>query len=156
VTAANGATGQIPLEADVAGTPKLDLATASGRVDMSGHSNKATKETLVITNSGTSDLDDVQLVSTPPKDWNVTFSPTSVTGIKPNGSAQVIATVTPAKNSVSGDYPLVLKATSGSLSQEVDMRYRVTSSSWLGLVGVLLIVAALGSLGYAFHRFGRR
>ncbi|HMK11249.1 MAG TPA: NEW3 domain-containing protein [Acidimicrobiales bacterium] len=156
VTAANGATGQIPLEADVAGTAKLELATASGREDASGHSNKATKETLVVTNSGTADLDNVQLVSTPPKDWQITFDPTSVSGIKPNGSEQVVATITPAKNSVAGDYPVVLKATSGSDSQEVDLRYRVSSSSWLGLFGVLIIVLALGSLAYAFRRFGRR
>ena len=156
VTAENGATGQIPLEADVAGTAKLALATASGREDASGHSNKATKEMLVVTNSGTADLDNVQLVATPPKDWTITFDPPSVTGVKPSGAVQVVATITPAKNSVSGDYPVVLKATSGSSSQEVDLRYRVSSSSWLGLLGVLIIVAALGSLGYAFRRFGRR
>ena len=156
VTAENGATGQIPLEADVAGTAKLALATASGREDSVGpqqqgdqgdvgrhqlrHRRSRQRAARCDTAEG---LDDH-------------VRPAERHGVKPSGAVQVVATITPAKNSVSGDYPVVLKATSGSSSQEVDLRYRVSSSSWLGLLGVLIIVAALGSLGYAFRRFGRR
>ncbi len=78
VTAANGATGEIQLQAEVAGTGKLDLATSSGRTDVSGHSNRITKETFVISNSGTAALKDVKLAATPPKGWVVTFDPATV------------------------------------------------------------------------------
>ena len=37
------------------------------------------------------DLDDVALTATPPSGWDVTFDPKSVSGIKPNGSATIVA-----------------------------------------------------------------
>ncbi len=68
----------------------------------------------------------------------------------------MVAEIKPAKDSVAGDYPLTVTASAGSSSQAVDMRYRVTTSSWLGVLGVVVIVGALGILALAFRRFGRR
>jgi uncharacterized membrane protein len=156
VTAANGATGQIQLQAEVTGTGTLDLATASGRVDVSGHSNHVTKETLALTNSGTAALTDIKMASAPPKGWEVTFEPATVATLKPGQTGQVVAEIKPAKNAVAGDYPLSLSASAGSSSKSVDLRYRVTSASWLGVLGVVVIIAAFGVLALAFRRFGRR
>jgi uncharacterized membrane protein len=140
----------------VTGTGKLELATASGRIDVSGHSNRTTKETLAVTNSGTAALTDVKMASSPPKGWEVTFDPATVATLKPGQTGQVVAEIKPTKNAVAGDYPLTLSASAGSSSQAVDLRYRVTSSSWLGVLGVVVIVAAFGVLALAFRRFGRR
>ncbi|MGD9705842.1 MAG: NEW3 domain-containing protein [Acidimicrobiia bacterium] len=156
VTAANGATGTITLQAEVAGAGALALSTATGRLDASGHSNKISRETLIVANTGSGELSDVKLAATPPKGWEVTFEPATVAGLAPNDTAQVVAVIKPAKDAVAGDYSLTVRASAGSSSQTVDLRYRVTSSSWLGFLGVVVIVGALAILGLSFRRFGRR
>ena len=56
VTGANGATGKIQLTAEVTGMGKLDLATTDERLNLSGHANRTSRETLVVTNTGTAAL----------------------------------------------------------------------------------------------------
>lgn len=156
VTAANGATGHIDLTAEVTGTPKLNLTTADQRLDASGRSGHETRIPMIVSNSGTADLDAVKLAGTAPTGWNVSFDPEQVTGLKPNETAQVTAIVKPTSDAVAGDYALTVRASAGSQSSSADIRYSLTGSRSLGLLAVGVIVLALAALGGVFWRFGRR
>ncbi len=156
VTAANGATGHIELTAEVTGTPKLALTTADQRLDASGHSGHETRIPMIVSNSGTADLDAVKLAGTAPSGWDVSFDPEQVTGLKPNETAQVTAIVKPTSDAVAGDYALTVRASSGSQSSNADIRYSLTGSRSLGFLAIGVIVLALAALGGVFWRFGRR
>jgi uncharacterized membrane protein len=156
VAAANGATGNIALTAEVTGTPKLTLSTADQRLDASGHAGHEQRIPLIVANSGTADLQDVKLAGTAPTGWNVSFDPKSVATLKPNETAQVTAILQPASDAVAGDYALTVRSSAGSQDSSVDIRFSLTGGRSLGYLAIAVIVLALGGLGAVFWRFGRR
>jgi uncharacterized membrane protein len=121
----SGATGQMQLTAEVTGSSKLAIATADQRLNVSGKANSEKRVTLVVSNTGTAAVDAVQFASTPPSGWTVTFDPPTVQEVKPNETTQVVAVVKPAKNALAGDYALGLRASAGSQSSSLDIRYGV-------------------------------
>ena len=156
VTSATGGSGAIDLVAEVTGTPTLEFATADQRLNVSGQANQTKRIPMLLANSGTAPLTDVKLAATAPKDWEVSFEPTEIEEVKPNETAQVVAVVKPAAGAVAGDYMLTARASAGSNSSNVELRYTVEGSRALGVVGVGVIALAVGVLIAAFVRFGRR
>jgi uncharacterized membrane protein len=156
VSAANGATGKIDLTAEVTGAPKLTLQTADQKLNTSGPANSEKRIPMIVSNTGTAALTDVQLAGTAPTGWDVSFDPKSLPTVKPNETAQVTAIVKPAKNSVAGDYTLTVRSSAGSESSNVDLRYTLQGSRTLGFLAIGVIVVAFLVLAGVFVRFGRR
>ncbi len=156
VTAANGATGKIELTAQITGAPVLALATADQRLDVSGRSNTESHIPMIVANTGTGDLTAVKLAGTAPTGWDVSFDPAQIDSVKPNETAQVTAIVKPASDAVAGDYALTIRASAGSQSSTVDLRYSLKGSRTLGFVALGVIVLAFGALAGVFVKFGRR
>jgi uncharacterized membrane protein len=156
VSAASGATGRIELTAEVAGTPKLQIASADERLNVEGRANKVKRLPIIVSNPGTAPLTDVKFAATSPKDWEVRFEPETLAEVLPNEAAQVTAVIKPTKNAVAGDYALTVRASAGSHSSSLDFRYGITGSRWLGVAGVGLIVVAVVAMFGVFRRFGRR
>jgi uncharacterized membrane protein len=156
VTSQNGPSGSIKLMANVTGAAALDAATADGRLNLSGHANHESKESITVTNSGTAPLPRVSLTATPPSGWQVTFDPPSIDSIDAGQSAQVVADIKPAKDALSGDYDVSVAVNGASKSKTLDLRYTVkTSRSW-GLLGIALIIVAVVVLGGVIRKVGRR
>lgn len=156
VSAASGATGSIELKAEVAGTPKLQIATADERLNVEGRANSVKRVPIIVSNSGTAPLTDVKFAATTPKDWEVKFEPDTLAEVRPNETAQATAVIKPTKNAVAGDYALTVRASAGSNSSTLDFRYGITGSRWLGVAGFGLIAVAVVALFGVFRHFGRR
>ena len=156
VTGANGASGKIELTAEVTGTAKLALATADQRLNLGGPAAGTRSETLVVSNSGTKDLSGVTFNATPPTGWTVTFTPTKLDDVPAGQSAQVTATIKPAKDALVGDYAIGITASSGKDSANVALRYSVSTSHTWWIVGLVVILLALGAIYGVFRRLGRR
>ena len=156
VSAANGATGKIELQAEVSGTPTLAISTSDQQLNVSGKSDSVQRIPLIVSNSGTADLQDVKLAGTAPTGWNVSFDPESVATLKPNETAQVTAILKPASDAVAGDYALTVRSSAGSQDSSVDIRFSLTGGRSLGYLAIAVIVLALAGLGGVFWRFGRR
>jgi uncharacterized membrane protein len=156
ITAANGATGKIELTAEVTGAPKLALQTADQKLNVSGSANSEKRVPMIVSNTGTAALSDVQLAGTAPTGWDVSFDPKTLSSVKPNETAQVTAVIKPAKNAVAGDYTLTVRSSAGSESSNVDLRYTLQGSRTLGFVAIGVIVFAFVALAGIFVRFGRR
>lgn len=156
VTGESGASGQIALAAQVKGTPKLELATADTRLNVSGKANSEQRIPMVVANDGSAALQDVKLAGTAPSGWDVSFDPQSIASVQPGETAQVTAIVKPAADSVAGDYAMTVRASAGSLSSNVDLRYTVKGSTTLGFVAIGVIVVAVAALAGVFVKFGRR
>lgn len=156
VVGASGAGGSGILTAVVTGTPQLFISTSDGQLNADGQAGDATIETILITNEGSAPLDGVQFASTPPSQWEVTFEPSSIEAIAPGETTQVQATIRPGSDAITGDYAITIRASSGTNSDQLDLRYSVRTSSWVGLIAAIIIVSALGGLATVYRRFGRR
>jgi uncharacterized membrane protein len=156
VAAANGATGSIDLTAEVTGTAKLALTTSDQRLDTSGKANAEKRVPLIVSNSGTAELDQVQLAGTAPTGWEISFEPKTVASVRPGDTAQVTAIIKPGKDAVAGDYAMTIRASAGSQSSSIDLRFAVKGSRTIGVVAIIVIVVAIGALVGVFVRFGRR
>lgn len=156
VIAPNGARGTISLEAEIVGTPDLSLGTADDRLNVSGGADAAKRIPMIVANPGTAELDVVRLAGTAPSGWDVSFDPQEIEGVQPGETAQVTAVVEPSPDAVAGDYSLTVRASSGSLSSNIDLRYTVEGSRTLGMIAIGVIVAAFVALGAVFVKFGRR
>ena len=156
ISSDSGATGQMQLTAEVTGSSKLGIATADQRLNISGQANSEKRVTIVVANTGTAPVSAVQFAATPPSGWTVTFDPPKVDEVKPNETTQVVAVVKPAKNALAGDYAIGLRASAGSQSSSLDLRYGVKGSQTLGIIAIAIIAFVFLGLAWLFRRLGRR
>jgi uncharacterized membrane protein len=156
VAAASGATGSVELTAQVTGTPAVELTTSDQRLDTSGKADTEKRLPLIISNSGTAELKDVQLAGTAPSGWEISFDPKTIASVKPNETAQVTAIIKPSSNAVAGDYAMTIRASAGSQSSNIDLRFTLKGSRTIGAFAIIVIIVAIGALVGVFMRFGRR
>ncbi len=157
VTATAGSqTANAVLEADVTGTPALSLGTPNQVLNAAVTAGSTGTISLVVTNTGSTVLQNVAVTAASPTGWTATFAPTSVATIQPGASATVTATVKPSSDALAGDYDVTFTATSGSATANVDIRTTVQTSPLWGFIGIALIAIVIIGLGWVFRRFGRR
>jgi uncharacterized membrane protein len=144
------------LTLDITGQPKLELSGREGLVSTRAAAGVQTTVPVVITNSGTSPAEDVELSGSAPNGWKITFNPTSVDSIAPNGTKEVQALITPTDKAIAGDYVTTITASARGESASTDFRVTVTTSTMWGIAGVGIIGIALLVMVGAVARFGRR
>lgn len=152
--------GEQPVEteltAEITGTYNLTLSTPDERLSLEASPGDTTEVSMVVRNEGSAPVRDVQLQANPPSGWDAAFSPERVQGIPPDETAKVTLAVTPSDDAVAGDYRITTSANASQATDNVELRTSVETPGTWGVVGVALIVAALGALGGVFRTFGRR
>ncbi|MGH9167825.1 MAG: NEW3 domain-containing protein [Acidimicrobiia bacterium] len=152
-----GKTVEATLEVEITGNFALTLTTPDQRLNAQVRSGGSTEVPLLIFNDGTAPLVGLQLSSTPPAGWEVTFQPEVVEQIPPGSEpAQVTATIQPSGEAVAGDYSVVIEAGVAEADDRIELRTTVETSPFFGLIGLALIAAVLVGLGWVFRRYGRR
>ena len=69
----------------------------------------------------------------------------------------VIAHVTPSGNAIAGDYQITVRVnTKEAKTDSSDIRFTVETSIVGALLGLVLILAAIGGLWWVFRTYGRR
>jgi uncharacterized membrane protein len=154
--AAQGASADTKLALDVTGRPSLTLSGPEGL--LSGHANagEETSMQLTVANTGSAPAEMVELSSSEPSGWKVAFEPTKIEHLSPGGKREIKALITPATKALAGDYMVTLRANAGGASKSEDFRIAVMTSTLWGIVGVIVIAAALVVVGLAVMRYGRR
>lgn len=156
-TAQSGSTtAQTAVTAEITGNVTLVLTTPDERLNTSAVAGRATEFQVVVRNDGTSAVENVELTSTPPGDWRITFSPRTIRRIEAKKTQRVTARITPSGDAVAGDYVLTLTASSGGASDNVEIRTTVRTSRLWGFIGLLVIIAAGYILFRVFRQYGRR
>lgn len=145
------------LTAEVVGQPQLTLTTPDGRLSGDAYLGKSTPIKLILRNSGNSPAVGVKLSATSPSGWTVTFEPEQVVEVPAEGEVEITANVKPADRAIAGDYMLTFRVQPNEgASKSSDFRVTVRASTLWGVVGIALIAVALGIVGLAVMRFGRR
>lgn len=151
-----GTTLQAQLTVEIVGTYQLEFATANERLNARGSPGRTSSVSLVVRNTGSAPLQGVTFSATPPSGWDVEFRPSRLDVVPAGESRTVVARIRPTGDAVAGDYAVTLTASGGGKTDTIDLRFAVKTSGWWGLVGLLIIAAAVGALLYVFRRFGHR
>lgn len=148
-------TAHADLSVEITGSYNLSMTTGNGVLSTNASAGSATDLTLVITNSGTADVANAKMAATPPNGWTVTFDPDTA-NIPANGTANVVAHMTPSGDAIAGDYMVTFKATADVANASADVRVTVQTSPLWGIVGIGIIAIVLIGLLWVFRQFGRR
>lgn len=146
----------LELEAVVTGSYEVTLTTPSGLVSTNITAGGSKKIQLIVRNTGSSDLSDVEMKSSVPSKWEVIYDPVKIEKIAPGSEATVYATIQADKKAIPGDYVANLEAKNPETSSKVSFRIMVKTPMIWGWIGVLVILAALGGVFFLFRKFGRR
>jgi uncharacterized membrane protein len=151
------AQASLDLAAEVVGQSTLALTTPDGRLSGRLEAGEETPVTLVVQNSGSAPALGIKLSATPPREWTVTFEPETIESVEANSEVTVTARITPSEKALAGDYMLTVRAQpeTGS-STSLEYRATVRTSTLWGVAGLALIAVAVGVVGLAVMRFGRR
>lgn len=145
------------LTAEVTGQPQLNITTPDGRLSGDAVLGRSTPIKLVLQNTGNSPASGVKLSASSPAGWTVTLDPEQVIEVPAEGSVEVMAHVKPAEKAIAGDYMLTFKAQPNEgATESADFRVTVRASTLWGIAGIALIAVAVGVVGIAVVRFGRR
>ncbi len=148
------ATSQLTL--DVTGQPTVSLSGENERLSGEVYAGRERRFNFVLRNSGTAEARNIELSSSPPSGWKVTFEPKSIPPIVPNGEQKFEAVVVPSEKAVTGDYMFAVRANGDGVSETANFRATVSTSTLWGAIGLGVIAASLLVLFGAFGRFGRR
>lgn len=146
------------LKVVITGTYGISLSTPDGRLSFDAHANDESDVTLNITNTGNVDLQNVSLNSSLPSGWTVTYNVEDnvIDSIPAGSTVEVIATVTPSSDAITGDYVATFTAETDEATSSAEFRVSVKTQTIWGLVAVLIILCVIGGLVYVFRKYGRR
>jgi len=157
VTASTGATSaDLSLEVGITGSYALQLTTPTGLLSTNATAGGDRRLDLVVKNTGSADVKNIDLLSSPPPNWNVSFEPKKIESLSAGQSTQVTATITPDDKAIAGDYMANLTAKAAEASALVPLRVSVETSMLWGWAGALFILLAMGSVYFLFRKYGRR
>jgi uncharacterized membrane protein len=144
------------LEVHITGSYAVELTTPKGLLSTSITAGDSKRVELIVKNTGSSELNDIDLRSTAPINWTVSFDPKKIEKLAPGQTAQVFADIRADKNAIAGDYVSDLEAHSPAASSKAAFRVSVKTPWLWSWSGLLIILAACGSVYYLFRKYGRR
>lgn len=144
------------LTLDVAGQPELSLTGQNELLSGAAYAGDETSFPLVLRNTGSAPARNIAVSASEPSGWKIAFEPKQIAEIPVNGEQKVTAQVTPPAKAIDGDYMISMTASGGGLSQSVNYRVTVLTSTLWGVAGIGVIGVALLVLIGAVARFGRR
>lgn len=151
-----GETLDMDLSVNVTEKYELDLSTPDGRLSFSTHANEESGVTLTLTNNSNVPVENVNLTSTAPSGWNVSFDTPTIDVIEAGATVEATAHVTPSDQALTGDYAVTISANAATVSDSAEFRVAVETSVVWGIVAAAVIGAILAGIGYVFRRYGRR
>ncbi|MCD7935643.1 MAG: NEW3 domain-containing protein [Tannerellaceae bacterium] len=147
---------QLELEVVITGSYQMDLSTPRGLLSTDITAGDTKKIDLVVKNSGSAELKDIQLSGSKPVDWELTFEPATIERLPVGSTAQVTATIRASKKALPGDYITRMEAKTPEVNSTTEFRITVKTPLIYGWLGLVIIVAVLGGIIYLFRKYGRR
>ncbi len=151
----------IDLKAIVTAKFDIELTTTTGRLNTEATAGEDNYFSIVVTNTGSADLEKVIFNSTvrgTPSGWSVTFNPDKIDSLPVGVSREVEVNIKPAKKAIAGDYEVNISTQPESKDafNSFDLRVTVLTPTIWGWVGVGIVVLVIAGLAVMFMRLGRR
>jgi len=156
MAATSSTSARMELEVVITGSYALELTTPQGLLSTDITAGNDKRIALVVKNKGSAPLRNINMQFAAPVNWDVTFDPKKIAQLEPGQTAEVFATIKAADKAIAGDYVTSLEAKTPEVSSKAAFRVSVKTSFWSGWAGILIILAALGSVSYLFRKYGRR
>jgi uncharacterized membrane protein len=157
VNASNNSTlASVTLEIVIKGTYSMELTTPTGLLSTSITAGNEKDVTLLIKNTGSIELTNITMNDVSPLNWNINFEPDTVEKLEPGKNVKILATIKADKKAIAGDYAVTIEAKTTETSSKSSFRVSVKTPLLLGWIGIMIILAAIGSIFYLFKKFGRR
>jgi uncharacterized membrane protein len=121
------------------------------------NAGSAFTETIVLTNTGYSPLNNLALSLTYPNGWTVTASPLKVTTLESNSKTTFILTVTAPSGTAAQDYLVQVTAVADEAStSQQSIRVTVNVESSWSIYGLALLLLAAGGFALLYKKLKRR
>lgn len=151
------ARAELDLVAEVTGQAEISITAPDGRLSGQAYAGRDSSLKIIVRNNGSAPARNVQLSSSEPSGWNVSFDPQTIEQIPAGEQVEVNATIRPSEKAVAGDYIVNITARPNEgASKTAEFRITVLTSTLWGVVGIVLIAIAVGVVAMAVMRFGRR
>jgi len=148
---------KLDLTAEVTGEYTLSISGPDGRLSGNANAGKETTFQVIVSNTGSAPAQGIEMSSSAPSGWNVSFDPKVIDQIPAGNQIEVTAHLTPANKAIAGDYMVTVKAKPvDGATKSADFRITVATSTLWGVAGIALIAVAVGVVAMAVTRFGRR
>ena len=144
------------LSLEVTGEPQLRMVGPQERLSGDAVAGQESNFTFTLVNGGSAPATDIEMSASPPSGWIVAFEPKQIASIAPNQTREVNVKIKPSERAVAGDYMVTLRSGGSGLSESVQFRTTVRTSTIWGVAGLGVIAAAVLVLGGAVMRYGRR
>lgn len=152
----NSTAAELELEVVITGSYEMELTTPTGLLSTSITAGNDRKVGLLIKNTGSTELRDVNLSASAPSGWEVVFEPKKIDKIEAGQHTEVFAEVKADKKAIAGDYVTSISAKTPEVTSKVSLRVSVKTPMFWGWVGILVITIAVGGIYYLFQKHGRR
>jgi uncharacterized membrane protein len=157
VSAVSGSTSaQLELEVVITGSYEMVLNTPTGLVSTNLTAGEEKKVELIVTNTGSVALANIELNASKPQKWEITFDPKKIEKVMPGQTEKVYATIIADKKAIPGDYVANIDAKTPEANSTISFRISVKTPILTGWLGILVIISALSGVFYLFRKFGRR
>ena len=144
------------LEAVVKGSYGLTLTTPSGRLSEELTSGSHQDIQLIVKNTGTLPLNDIDLSSQLPANWEASFEPSKISRLEPGKSQELKARLKVPDKTIAGDYAATFTASNPNSNAPAAFRMIVKTSLLSGWIGIMVILLSVGLVYYLIRKYGRR
>ncbi|MFA5026705.1 MAG: NEW3 domain-containing protein [Candidatus Methylomirabilota bacterium] len=146
----------VKLMVALTGIYKIDASTPTGILSAEAVRGNPTTLSLLVKNTGSAVNRNIAFNAFKPENWKVEFKPEKLESLEPNAFKQVEVSITPAGESLVGDYSVALSVDGEKSNKTVEMRVTVKAPTAWGWIGVGLIALVIGGMGGLFVWLGRR
>lgn len=147
---------EIELKIILTGTHKITCRTLKGVLSLTANKGKDANISMYVINEGSAPQKQISLTSFKPENWEVKFDPETIEMLEPGDMKQVEVTITPANETLVGDYSVAATMQGEEASDDIEFRVTVRAASTWGYIGVGIIIAVIVGLSITFKRLGRR
>lgn len=147
---------KLNLEAVIKGTYGVTLTTPTGKLSEDVTEGSTKELQLVIKNTGTIPLDNLDLTAQNPSQWQLTFAPAKIIHLEAGADTTIVATLQVPDKTLAGDYMTNVTVRNNNANAKADFRITVKTSVLTGWLGLVIILIAVGAVYFLIRKYGRR
>ncbi|MGH7771646.1 MAG: NEW3 domain-containing protein [Candidatus Binatia bacterium] len=144
------------LKVTLRGTTDLKIGTTSGTLNSAITAGTKTPVAFLVGNAGTAPIRNLSFITKKPDKWTIDFKPDKLDALKPGDVREVNMEILAPPRAIAGDYLISLSTNSPDTTKSVEFRVTVSTPTFWGWIGALIVAAVVIGLAVVFVRLGRR